>query len=166
MNDVLSVVGTVATVPGIIAITNLAKGLGLSGRWSALVAVVLGVVLSVGQWAFADQGWWGAATTGLLLGLGAAGLYDLTPSSKTAASDGLPDGVSASDVGTPAPSVGVDPTPAPAATAKTAAPAAGLPDATTATTATATPAQAATTPAAAAAQAAATAATAATNATA
>ncbi len=70
---------TIATVPAIVALTNLAKTLGLTGRWSALVAVLLGVALSVGTWALAGTGWWDAASSGLLLGLAAAGLYDLTP---------------------------------------------------------------------------------------
>lgn len=71
---------TVATVPAIVALTNLVKSLGISGKWSALVAVLLGVGLSVASWALAGAGWWDAASGGLLLGLAAAGLYDLAPS--------------------------------------------------------------------------------------
>ena len=70
---------TVATVPAIVALTNLAKSLGITGRWAALVAVVLGVALASADYALAGSGLWRAASDGLLLGLAAAGLYDLTP---------------------------------------------------------------------------------------
>ena len=66
------------SVPGIIAIVNLLKSIGLSGRWSALVAVALGVGLSLAHWALADSGAWQAAESGIVLGLGAAGLWDVT----------------------------------------------------------------------------------------
>ena len=70
---------SIVTVPAIVALVNLVKGLGVGGKWSALVAVLLGVALSVASWALAGTGWWDAASGGLLLGLAAAGLYDLTP---------------------------------------------------------------------------------------
>lgn len=69
---------TLASVPGIVALVNLGKGLGLSGRWSALAAVVLGVALNLASWGLAGYTWYSAAADGLILGLGAAGLYDLT----------------------------------------------------------------------------------------
>ena len=72
-------VTTVVTVPAIVALTNLTKGLGVGGKWSALVAVLLGVGLAVASHALAGTGWFDAASTGLLLGLAAAGLYDLAP---------------------------------------------------------------------------------------
>lgn len=72
-------VTSIVTVPAIVALTNLIKGLGVGGKWSALVAVLLGVALSVAAWALAGTGWWDAASSGLLLGLAAAGLYDLAP---------------------------------------------------------------------------------------
>lgn len=70
---------SIVTVPAIVALTNLAKGLGVGGKWSALVAVLLGVTLAVASHALAGTGWFDAASTGLLLGLAAAGLYDLAP---------------------------------------------------------------------------------------
>lgn len=73
----IDLVTSIATVPAILAIVNLLKGLGLHGRWSALVAVALGVGLNLAVWAFADYAWFTAASSGLILGLGAAGLYDL-----------------------------------------------------------------------------------------
>ena len=72
-------VTSIVTVPAIVALTNLIKGLGVGGKWSALVAVLLGVGLAVASYALADSGWWDAASGGLLLGLAAAGLYDLAP---------------------------------------------------------------------------------------
>lgn len=70
---------SIVTVPAIVALTNLIKGLGVGGKWSALVAVLLGVSLAVAAYALAGTGWWDAASGGLLLGLAAAGLYDLAP---------------------------------------------------------------------------------------
>ena len=67
---------TLATVPAILAIVQLGKSLGLSGKWSALVAVLLGVLLSVATYTLGDLGWYQAAASGLILGLSAAGLYD------------------------------------------------------------------------------------------
>lgn len=75
----------IISVPGIIAITNLLKKLGVSGAWSALAAVLLGVGLSLAQWALADTGGWKAATEGLALGLAAAGLWDVTKPATTGA---------------------------------------------------------------------------------
>ena len=67
---------TLATVPAILALVNLAKGLGLTGKVSLLCAVVLGVLLNVGQYYLGDNGGYQAAAAGLILGLSAAGLYD------------------------------------------------------------------------------------------
>ena len=79
----MDAVTTVATVPAIVAIVNLLKGLGLDGKLSALVAVILGVVLSIAVVAGAGNPIFEAASGGLILGLGAAGLYDLTPGRAT-----------------------------------------------------------------------------------
>lgn len=67
---------TLASVPAILALVQLAKSLGLSGKWSALVAVILGVLLNVATYALGDYGLYQAAASGLILGLSAAGLYD------------------------------------------------------------------------------------------
>ena len=75
----MDAVTTIATVPAIVALVNLVKGLGLSGKWSALVAVLLGVAVNVAISLWGSAAWFEAAATGLILGLGAAGLYDLTP---------------------------------------------------------------------------------------
>nr|DAY12969.1 MAG TPA: holin [Caudoviricetes sp.] len=69
---------TIASIPAILALTNLAKSLGLSGKVSALLAVVLGVALAVAQHELAGYGWYQAAVQGMILGLSAAGLYDVS----------------------------------------------------------------------------------------
>ena len=46
----MDAVVAIATAPAVLALVNLLKGLGLSGRWSALVAVS---VLTIIGWAFA-----------------------------------------------------------------------------------------------------------------
>lgn len=69
-------VTALATVPAVLALVTLAKDLGLPTRLAALTAVVLGVGLSVADHALAGSGAYSAAASGLILGLGAAGLYD------------------------------------------------------------------------------------------
>ena len=69
-------VTTLATAPAVLALVTLAKDLGLPTRYAALTAVVLGVGLSVADHALAGTGAYSAAASGLILGLGAAGLYD------------------------------------------------------------------------------------------
>lgn len=68
---------TLVSVPAILALVNLAKGLGLSGKWAALVAVVLGAGLAVAQGQLGGLPWFQDLIQGVLLGLSAAGLYDL-----------------------------------------------------------------------------------------
>ncbi len=72
---------TVATVPAIVAMVNAAKRLGLPGRAGLVLALVLGVGLNLATYAWAGAPWFDAASSGLLLGLAAAGLYDLVPAS-------------------------------------------------------------------------------------
>lgn len=74
---------TLATIPAILALVELAKRVGLRASWATLLAVVLGVVLQCLDYGFltvghSPQGWYGAIATGLMLGLSAAGLYDLS----------------------------------------------------------------------------------------
>ena len=68
---------TLVSVPAILALVNLAKGLGLSGKWAALVAVVLGAGLAVAQGQLGAVAWFQDLIQGVLLGLSAAGLYDI-----------------------------------------------------------------------------------------
>lgn len=67
-----------ASVPAIVAVVNLAKRLGLSGELSLVLAVLLGVFFAVADFLWGGTGWYAAASSGLILGLGAAGLYDVT----------------------------------------------------------------------------------------
>lgn len=76
---------TIASIPAILALTNLAKSLGLSGKASALLAVVLGIALAVAQYELAAYGWYQAAAQGMILGLSAAGLYDVSKQRTTGA---------------------------------------------------------------------------------
>lgn len=89
---------TLATVPAILALVNLAKGLGLSGKWSALVAFVLGIAISLGDYFFtvAEQtsaGAYSAAVAGAILGLSASGLYDVASQFNTVQEVQVPDEV-------------------------------------------------------------------------
>ena len=75
----IDTVTLIATVPAIVALVNLLKKLGVPAKVGLLLAVVFGVGLSVAQYAFAGNGYYEAAASGLLLGLAAAGLYELVP---------------------------------------------------------------------------------------
>lgn len=72
----MEAVMTLATVPAILALVQLAKDLGLRGHWALLLSVGLGVVLNVAVVFLGDTTWFQAVAAGLLLGLSAAGLYD------------------------------------------------------------------------------------------
>lgn len=77
----MEIITTLATVPAIIALVTMAKDLGLPARLSPLLAVVLGVALAVfdgiATATYIDgQGYAQLVATGVVLGLGAAGLYD------------------------------------------------------------------------------------------
>jgi|GEM_PF-1274145 len=67
---------------GVIALVNLVKSFGVTGKWSALAALVIGIALNLAAWkagaAFAGADWFTVAATGALVGLGASGLYDTT----------------------------------------------------------------------------------------
>ncbi|MDO5534102.1 MAG: hypothetical protein Q4F65_05575 [Propionibacteriaceae bacterium] len=67
-----------ASVPAIVAVVNLAKRLGLNGEASLVLAVALGVAFALADHLWGDTGWYAATSSGLVLGLGAAGLYDVT----------------------------------------------------------------------------------------
>jgi hypothetical protein len=73
----------VLSVPAILAIVNLLKGVGLSGKWSALAAVLIAIALNVANFYLAASGAYQAAMQGAVLGLSAAGLYDATSASPT-----------------------------------------------------------------------------------
>lgn len=74
---------TLATVPAIVAIVNLAKKLGLDGQKSLVLATILGVVVNVANYYLGNNGGYQAAIEGLLLGLASAGIYDTAKTAST-----------------------------------------------------------------------------------
>ena len=75
----MDAITTLATVPAVIALVNLIKNtFNINGRYSALLAVIIGVGLNIASYALGDMGWYQAAAQGLILGIGASGLYDIT----------------------------------------------------------------------------------------
>lgn len=78
MIEILDGITTLATLPAIFALVELGKRLGASGYWSMLLAVLFGVGLSVADFMWASEPLYQAIAGGLILGLGAAGVYDLT----------------------------------------------------------------------------------------
>lgn len=77
----MDAITTIATVPAILALVNLGKRLGLNGRLALLSAVVLGIAVNVANYYLGAEPGYQAAVQGLILGLAAAGLYDITPNS-------------------------------------------------------------------------------------
>jgi hypothetical protein len=75
-------IGGVVGVPTIVALVEVAKGMGLGARWAPALAVGLGLALSLGYRATlgvpAGAEWAQAALGGLALGLAASGLYSGT----------------------------------------------------------------------------------------
>lgn len=67
----------IATIPAILALVNLAKRFGLTANLALLTAVVLGVALNVADYLWSGSGVYQATVQGLILGLSAAGLYDV-----------------------------------------------------------------------------------------
>ena len=67
---------TLASVPAILAAVNLLKGLGLTGKWAALTAVVVAAAFVMGE-AYVEPELWSNITAALILGLSASGLYDV-----------------------------------------------------------------------------------------
>lgn len=88
---------TLATVPAVLAMVNLGKQFGITGKWATLAAVLLGITFQcidyISTYAPALENLQAGylireASHGLLLGLAAAGLYDLTPTRNTTAGRG------------------------------------------------------------------------------
>lgn len=74
-------VTAIATVPAVLALVTLAKDLGMPSRLAPVLALALGVVLtllhtlSTGD-SITTHTIWGLITSGMILGLSASGLYD------------------------------------------------------------------------------------------
>ena len=67
---------TLLTAPAILALVNLLKSIGLSGKFSALAAVLIGVGIALLE-TYAPADLVQTLAAGLITGLGAAGLYDV-----------------------------------------------------------------------------------------
>ena len=67
----------IATVPAVLALVNLLKKAGLPDAAAPVVSLVVGV-LAVFAAQHADVAWVKATCDGLILGLAAAGVYDIT----------------------------------------------------------------------------------------
>jgi hypothetical protein len=68
----------IASVPAIVALVNLGKRLGLKGEAQLVAAVVLGIAINVANFYLGATPVYQVAVSGLMLGLAAAGLYDVT----------------------------------------------------------------------------------------
>ena len=73
----MTTITLLATPAAVLALVNLAKRFGITGPWATLLAVLLGVGLTVADYLLGADALYGAIATGLILGLGAAGLYDV-----------------------------------------------------------------------------------------
>ncbi len=72
--------GGVVIVPLIVGLVEMAKRLGLSSRYAALLALAIGLAISVGGWLAVQAGGrdlFDATLVGLALGLSASGLYSV-----------------------------------------------------------------------------------------
>lgn len=72
---------TLLTAPANLAIVNLLKGLGLPSKFAPLASVVIGAVFGLAVTFLQTGGFESAAAfvmTGILTGLTASGLYDVT----------------------------------------------------------------------------------------
>lgn len=74
-------VTAIATVPAVLALVTLAKDLGMPSRLAPVLALVLGVALTLLHTLGLGEGItthnvYGLITSGLILGLSASGLYD------------------------------------------------------------------------------------------
>jgi len=68
---------TIVSIPAILAVVNLVKGLGVPAKVAPLVAVTIGITFAVAQGYFGDTLLYRNVSEGLLLGLAASGFYDM-----------------------------------------------------------------------------------------
>lgn len=72
---------TILSVPAVVAIVTFLKSFGVSGKWALLAALVVAIALNVADYLWSTSDLYGAVIDGLLLGLAAAGLYDVAKTS-------------------------------------------------------------------------------------
>lgn len=74
---------TAATPAMVLALVELAKQFGIRGRWSMLLAFILGMAISTADYLVVAGGWvttqgvYAAVVSGAVLGLAASGIWDL-----------------------------------------------------------------------------------------
>ncbi len=73
----MDAVNVILTAPAIVAIVQLIKAFGVAGKWAMLAAVVVAVALFEAVFFLGSSGAFQAAMQGLLVGLSAAGIYDV-----------------------------------------------------------------------------------------
>jgi len=72
----------VSLLPAILGLVNFVKEFGLSGKWLTLAAMAIGILSAV-AYALVPPGVFQIAFDGIVLGLAAAGLYDITSKKPT-----------------------------------------------------------------------------------
>ncbi|WP_455951463.1 hypothetical protein [Arcanobacterium haemolyticum] len=91
--DNLATIGTLATPVMVIGIVTLLKDLGVKGKAATLSAVLVGILAAFAQ-EYLDAGVIQTVVLGLQLGLGGAGIYDLTKTAGKPGKHSLPREVS------------------------------------------------------------------------
>ena len=74
---------TILTPAAILALVTITKDLGIPSKLAPVVAVVLGVALAVAEQSLGHLPAWQAGANGLLLGLAASGVYDVSKAAGT-----------------------------------------------------------------------------------
>lgn len=64
-------------IPAVVGLVNMLKAVGLAVRWAGPVAVGIGLVIMLAYGAWGEHPLFTYALLGILIGLGAAGFYDL-----------------------------------------------------------------------------------------
>ena len=85
MPEDTSMVVTLASPVAIVAIVNWLKALGINGRWATLAAVVVALLIGTAEM-YLDSEIYTQYSTFLMMGLAAAGFYDLSKNIGTAVS--------------------------------------------------------------------------------
>jgi hypothetical protein len=83
----MDAVNALASIPAILALVQVCKAFGVSGKWAIAAALVIGVALNVAVYLWAASGVFDAVATGLLYGLGGMGLYDVAKIAGNAITD-------------------------------------------------------------------------------
>ena len=64
-------------IPAVVGLVNMLKAVGLAPRWAGPVAVVIGLAIMLAYGIWGEHHLFVYALLGILIGLGAAGFYDL-----------------------------------------------------------------------------------------